>query len=310
MNNKIKRIRIENFKRIKRIEFEPKKVNIILGSNNTGKTSILEAIYLILLIIAKGYGIDKIYNLLAQHEIMRIIFDKYFDNKLLFKERKFPPYISIKIDEHNIEVKHDKNIYFNLMLDNSKISGASLLDYIFRFQYNFINIKYCYLNYSIISNIRLENLWGELMENMKDVEVLKFLRKLNPSIRNLLFIKKGDRTLLYYEEEGTGIRLPIDLLGTGFKTYLTFAIITHFSDIILFDDIESGFHYDLIPKFVELINNANTQFFFTTQNKELIEEIIRESDDVLIIYLYKTGEYEIYDKDEAEEILKLRGDIR
>lgn len=41
---KINNISINNFKGIDSLKFEPKTINIIVGRNNTGKTSILESI--------------------------------------------------------------------------------------------------------------------------------------------------------------------------------------------------------------------------------------------------------------------------
>lgn len=43
----INKIKIENFKGISILEFKPKKINIIVGKNNTGKTSLLEGLYLL-----------------------------------------------------------------------------------------------------------------------------------------------------------------------------------------------------------------------------------------------------------------------
>ena len=43
----IKKIKIKNFKGISLLEYNPKKINLIVGKNNTGKTSFLEAINLI-----------------------------------------------------------------------------------------------------------------------------------------------------------------------------------------------------------------------------------------------------------------------
>ena len=40
----IKRVTIKNFKGISSLKFTPKKFNVLVGRNNTGKTSILEAI--------------------------------------------------------------------------------------------------------------------------------------------------------------------------------------------------------------------------------------------------------------------------
>ncbi|HJJ59691.1 MAG TPA: AAA family ATPase [Methanocorpusculum sp.] len=42
---RINRIDIENFRGISKIHYEPKQINVLIGRNNSGKTSILEAIY-------------------------------------------------------------------------------------------------------------------------------------------------------------------------------------------------------------------------------------------------------------------------
>jgi len=44
---RIKKIKIKDFKGISLLEFNPKKINLIIGKNNTGKTSVLEAIDLL-----------------------------------------------------------------------------------------------------------------------------------------------------------------------------------------------------------------------------------------------------------------------
>ncbi len=44
---KIERLSVNNFKGIDRLEFAPKMINLIIGKNNTGKTSLLEAIDLL-----------------------------------------------------------------------------------------------------------------------------------------------------------------------------------------------------------------------------------------------------------------------
>ena len=43
----ITKLSIESFKGINQLSFEPKQLNIIVGRNNTGKTSILQAIDLV-----------------------------------------------------------------------------------------------------------------------------------------------------------------------------------------------------------------------------------------------------------------------
>ncbi|OQX18578.1 MAG: hypothetical protein BWK75_06505 [Candidatus Altiarchaeales archaeon A3] len=59
----INKIKIDNFKGISSIEFRPKKINLIVGRNNTGKTSVLEAI-----------------NLLFDHENILQMYDKHLSD--------------------------------------------------------------------------------------------------------------------------------------------------------------------------------------------------------------------------------------
>ena len=54
----IKEVGIENFKGIDSIKFKPKLLNVIVGRNNTGKTSIIEAIAMAL----DGTFLDENYS--------------------------------------------------------------------------------------------------------------------------------------------------------------------------------------------------------------------------------------------------------
>ena len=47
MNNAITTLRIQNFKSIKDVEMKPRRVNIIIGEPNVGKSNILEAMSLL-----------------------------------------------------------------------------------------------------------------------------------------------------------------------------------------------------------------------------------------------------------------------
>ena len=67
----INTIEIENYKGISKLKFSPKKINIIVGKNNTGKTSILEAINLLF------------YNEEIQKKTMASFFNIYSKNRTI-----------------------------------------------------------------------------------------------------------------------------------------------------------------------------------------------------------------------------------
>ena len=74
----IKELKIENFKGISYLKFSPKKINLIVGRNNTGKTSVLEAIDLLFNTVklrcyfqGQGYyeNIQSIIQLVFSHKV-------------------------------------------------------------------------------------------------------------------------------------------------------------------------------------------------------------------------------------------------
>ena len=69
----LEKIEIENFRNIKNLSFEPKRINLILGPNNVGKTTLLEAI-LISLIGLQGEDIISKYRLSGKDVWKRLFF--------------------------------------------------------------------------------------------------------------------------------------------------------------------------------------------------------------------------------------------
>ena len=55
----------------------------------------------------------------------------------------------------------------------------------------------------------------------------------------------------------------------------------------------------MLDFYISLLNNSKTQIFLTTQNKDLIEKIVENLEDVEIIYLFKNGEFRIINRETA-----------
>jgi len=100
----IKEIQITNFKGISSLELFPKKINIIVGRNNTGKTSILEAIY---------HTIEANFQEISQEyepHLSNIINIEAKDSKVLLKmgsENRYLTLIKPEIKEVISEFKKD-----------------------------------------------------------------------------------------------------------------------------------------------------------------------------------------------------------
>ena len=113
----IKEVGIENFKGIDSIKFKPKLLNVIVGRNNTGKTSIIEAIAMAL----DGTFLDENYsesptsiiNYLANSGEISLALSENRNTKLVLKFKR--------IDEHDLY----KNIVSKTLNDIKKIQAGS-----------------------------------------------------------------------------------------------------------------------------------------------------------------------------------------
>jgi len=103
----LEKIEIENFRNIKNLSFEPKRINLILGPNNVGKTTLLEAI-LVSLIGLQEEDIISRYRLSRKSVWERLFFlrSKYKSREynLFFRERENPFKIRIKIKDVEYEI--------------------------------------------------------------------------------------------------------------------------------------------------------------------------------------------------------------
>ena len=98
MSVKIKKLKLYNYKRFKEFSFEPnEKTNILIGDNETGKSTIIEAIDLVIsgsIKKAENIGVDRIINVEAQKEFLvgpktfesipRVIIELYLDGEFGF----------------------------------------------------------------------------------------------------------------------------------------------------------------------------------------------------------------------------------
>ncbi len=98
----IKKIILENFKSHRSTELELSKVNIIIGPNSSGKSSVFQALLLLKRLVTAGYNIsvDQALNFLGVGYVNLGSFD---DIKHLRKHT--PIIISILTDVANYEIK-------------------------------------------------------------------------------------------------------------------------------------------------------------------------------------------------------------
>lgn len=104
-------LRLYNFKNHKDASFDFDLINLIYWENGSGKTNILEAIYL--LINAKTFGTSHISNLV-----------KFWENNFMLSGN-----LEADISDKNIKLTFDKNLYkTNLLINSSSFSRQKFLN--------------------------------------------------------------------------------------------------------------------------------------------------------------------------------------
>ena len=160
----IEKVEIENYKGISNLEFTPKKLNIIVGKNNAGKTSILDAINL----------------LYHNNEILRKNMSSYFN--IYAKEKLAKISVNTNIGKKSIIIQESQ--------PNEVISklAEDILDIFFEELYRSPNLK----NQSKFSKLVVKDLENFIINSLDD-ETRSFLIK-----NSLTLVNEEKKHSIYY----------------------------------------------------------------------------------------------------------------
>jgi len=291
-----KKINISNFRGIENLEIDDlKTINLLLGKNNCGKTSILEAIYLItgISIPSLSMNINNFRNLIhSEIDDFRFIYRNLdFDNiinintvdiknnirELIITPDFFDKKKNIiqsddeKIKSNNLsidtltETKKVNGLKYQFKINNEKYESKIKLEYTNNIL-NPINFQQTIPkeykediigNYLLpnLSNINLDKIIEKIFINKDEDKIISALKVIDQDITN---IKLGTNGMIYIDLLGINKLLPINIMGDGIRKILTLlAYIIHSKDrIILIDEIENGLHYSSIKILWEALIKA------------------------------------------------------
>jgi AAA15 family ATPase/GTPase len=276
-------IKIQNFRGFDNLEINNfSKINVLLGENNSGKTSILESVFLLSGIsnpqlslninLWRGLPVDK--------SVLKYIFNNLeMKNKPVIKGR-----FSSKIDRKlEISPVFDKNVVSKEIDNGSQDDSAPVLSAIstpdmegveysfsikkghepqksFKTWLRFVNERGVNQIKQIVSSQYKEDivstfLFSQVIDNglsdaikslfvAKKEEILnKLLNQFDNKIKGLYALPNG----IYIDKEGISERIPLQLMGNGIRRFLNIAatIATNNTQncICLIDEIENGLHY-------------------------------------------------------------------
>jgi AAA15 family ATPase/GTPase len=269
-------ISIKHFRGFEELTIGPlKRVNLIVGQNNTGKTAVLEALAWLL---AKNSA-DAVQVL---PNLFRVSSGDRIENfwKWLFtkKDESKPVQIEAKI----------KNLQpFSVLLvkagGNINIDSANLRPSVTVGQFAFFTAggrnsagvsSHVFSTHP--SNPRQDAIdFNRVVLHRRKKQVESLLQKIEPRLQSIESLQTGSEPLLY-ADIGLSEMIPVTQLGQGFNRLLDIysELVAAEAKVLLIDEIENGLHHSVLKTvWMGLFTAAkemNVQIFATTHSWECV----------------------------------------
>jgi AAA15 family ATPase/GTPase len=305
-------LKIQNFRAFDYLEINNfSKINVLLGENNSGKTSVLESIFLLSGMSNPELSVEI--NAMRGMAIHKNVFKYIFHNL----ETKNKPVITGDFSEgssRRLEIApvFEKSAFNReIAARDSALSTISLtsvpdiqgLEYYFTVKRAYGQEKFCRTRFHLERN-EIRKFQGSdykediistflyskavdlgLSEQLKRLFVAKrehllnsLLGKFDDKIKGIYVLSDG----IYIDKEGIPERIPLSLMGDGLRRLINIAATIAANDeqnfICLIDEIENGLHYRsqalMWQMLFSLTRAINIQLFVTTHSREMLQSLI------------------------------------
>ena len=311
-----KNIEIKNFRGIDHLKIDDfSRVNVLLGQNNSGKTTVLEAIAM--LMSMSNPDIPQAINAVrARKPFSKFIDIQYYFNNLNVAT---PPEVAAEqtdggsrhlklalsyvfdelADPQNEPQQQMGTIkYVNTLEMNFDVSnGASKQSYQSWLRVNsqglvvnrkvadgYLENKRAWLTPSDLMTSNLANDLAELFKRNRKDTILALLKLFDPRINGIEILTDD----IYVGFEGMTQMLSLSMMGDGLRRYLNIvaAAANPLTNILLIDEIDNGLHYSVYRKLWQslfaLASATDKQIFVSTHSKETLyylNEMLQEAPD-------------------------------
>ncbi len=260
-------LHIENYRLFKSLQLDGlKRVNLITGKNNTGKTAILEAIR----ILESDGENDVLNHILTKRDAIEsnISFGEIFQSLTNDKKK-----LAFRINNSIIQYDSNKDDFLptfeitELMTsDVIKINRINRVE-----QTRFDKVIY------VPTSLDFDNtyLWKKIDLSPRKKDVIKILNVIEKKIIDVgLDVENRKPKVLLSDEENP---LPLRMLGEGTNRIFTIALalVNARNNILLIDEIDLGLHHSVQEKLWEIVfrfsKELNVQVFATTHSQDCVQ---------------------------------------
>lgn len=277
----IKHIHIQNFKSIRDLKLDVRRVNVFIGEPNTGKTNVIEALSL----LSENLFVDENFREVVRFQNLGDIFFetneemKIEADNLIFgiSISKGPTYFGGFKAMYTLPGRVDRNITFDLdqkgVTSNYDSRSLGIRRYIFEKLEKFKPIVLPYLNPPFGDNLP-QILYNnpELRKQISDiVRERGFKLLLKPVESEIHLAKEVNEELVSY---------PFQTVSETWKRiiFLLAVLETNKDQVLLLDEPEANIFPFFNTQIAETIGKYNTnQFFITTHNPYLLQSLIAKT---------------------------------
>lgn len=301
---------IHNYRKLNKLKIDHlTRVNIFVGDNNMGKTSILESFYL-------ASQLNDLYAFLELEkfrgkfnaDINPLWVDKNF-NEIIEIETEFnnkASIIHISADETDDDLDKSgyiKTISVEATIENKSFSSELHLfsnkDSQFKFSTTSVLCPATFTSPFRYNSVLLKKAHAFAVEEKYFDEIIDFIKNyLDPNIEKIELVSISNESRFMVTSTSLDNAIDITKYGEGLQRVFEIALLMVYSrnGIICIDEIDSAIHRNLLIKFTSFIqmlaDKYNVQVFLTTHSKECIDAFVENDypDDELTAFALEVGE--------------------
>lgn len=265
-------IEIEEFKCFKGFKTSGfKRVNLIGGKNNIGKTALLEA----MLINVAGTNINRMNNALHwvkfSRESLNFTLGKPADPvTLIHATQKYTAQSNLSTAHFSIEAGNAVKTYRYRINEEAYAVNANEFNLIAEWDGKIQFIDHCGW-----ADDKLSDAYQAVQKHDKESELDHYIQEFDSSIDKFKVIGDKPQCLT------NGKYRDITEFGDGLKSYISMicALYACENGYLFVDEIDNGIHYTQLDRLWEIIltlsKQTNCQVFASTHSKEMIDSFVR-----------------------------------
>ena len=283
-------IHIKGFKGFKDTQIEPlRKVNVILGGQNVGKTSLLEALYFGAADVGQIRRLPSIFRLAEGHDTERFLQTALKDKKGIIE---LVGGNGLKLSTCLNEPRTESPL--GQLLHGIESDGVKVAQYIDASSASSVAkaiangpsaaglVQSLGFASPLAVSVHLPDqtsavqLFDKVVMSRKKKRLLDMLRDIEPRLEDMHSLSPDGEQRIYVELDGHVNALPLPQLGHGFSrlVYLYCSLLVTEAKLALIDEIENGIHYSSLPTLFQGIQDIaikhDVQTMMTTHSWECI----------------------------------------